>query len=71
MFIYSILAGMKIFLLLYTCLRMERRKVLWKILYLTIVNVFKRSDVGSGAEDMSVVDDLGFWNKMKHDDRSR
>lgn len=42
-----------------------------KILYLTIVNVFKRSDVGSGAEDMSVVDDLGFWNKMKHDDRSR
>ena len=42
-----------------------------KILYLTIVNVFKRSDVGSGAEDMSVVDDLGFWNKMKRDDRSR
>lgn len=42
-----------------------------KILYLTVVNVFKRSDVGSGAEDMSVVDDLGFWNKMKHDDRSK
>ena len=41
-----------------------------KILYLTIVNVFKRADVGSGAEDMSVVDDLGFWKKMKHDDRS-
>lgn len=42
-----------------------------KILYLTVVSVFKRSDVGSGAEDMSVVDDLGFWNKMKHDDRSK
>ena len=35
-------------------------KILWK----TIVNVVKRSDVGSGNADMKEVDDLGFLPKV-------
>ena len=35
------------------------------ILYLTIKNVFMRSDIGSGAENMNEVDDLGFAERMK------
>ena len=36
-----------------------------KIVCLTIKNVFMRSDIGSGAENMSEVDDLGFAERMK------
>lgn len=36
-----------------------------KILWLTVMNVLKRSDVGEGAEDMKDVDDLGFAEKLR------
>ena len=36
-----------------------------KILYLTIVNVLKRLDVGSGSGNMKDVDDLGFKERMQ------
>lgn len=36
-----------------------------KILYMTILNVVKRSDVGVGSGDMADVDDLGFLSKIK------
>ena len=36
-----------------------------KILWMTIVNVFKRTDVGVGAGDMVAVDDLGFIIRIR------
>ena len=36
-----------------------------RIIWMTIMNVLKRSDVGTGAEDMDEVDDLGFSDKNK------
>lgn len=35
-----------------------------KIIWMTIMNVLKRSDVGEGAGDMKDVDDLGFLEKL-------
>lgn len=35
-----------------------------KIIYMTVMNVVKRSDIGEGAEDMKDVDDLGFSEKI-------
>lgn len=35
-----------------------------KILWLTVMNVLKRSDVGEGATDMKDIDDLGFLPKV-------
>ena len=36
-----------------------------KIVWMTIKRVLKRSDIGDGAEDMSVIDDLHFAERMK------
>lgn len=36
-----------------------------RIIYLTILNVIKRSDIGEGAGNMSEVDDLHFAEKLK------
>lgn len=36
-----------------------------KIVWLTIVNVLKRADIGEGAEDMEDIDDLGIMDKLK------
>lgn len=36
-----------------------------KIIYMTIMNVLKRSDIGEGAGDMRDVDDLGFEERIK------
>ena len=36
-----------------------------KIIYLTIMNVIKRSDIGEGAGNMQEVDDLGFMDRLK------
>lgn len=36
-----------------------------KIIWMTILNVLKRSDVGEGASDMKDVDDLGFAERLK------
>ncbi len=36
-----------------------------KIIYMTIKNVLKRSDIGEGAGDMKDVDDLGFEKRIK------
>lgn len=36
-----------------------------KIIYLTIMNVVKRSDIGEGAGNMQEVDDLGFMDRLK------
>lgn len=35
-----------------------------KILWMTIMNVLNRSDVGEGASDMKDIDDLGFLPKV-------
>ena len=35
-----------------------------KIIYLTIMNVVKRSDIGEGAGNMQEVDDLGFMDRL-------
>lgn len=35
-----------------------------KIIWMTVMNVLKRSDVGEGAGDMGEVDDLGFMDKL-------
>lgn len=35
-----------------------------KIIYLTIMNVLKRSDIGEGAGDMKSIDDLGLMSKI-------
>ena len=42
--------------------------ILWtdiKIIYLTIKNVLKRSDIGEGADDMESIDDIGLAEKIK------
>lgn len=36
-----------------------------KILWMTVVNVLKRSDIGEGSADMKDIDDLGFEEKIK------
>lgn len=36
-----------------------------KILWMTVISVLKRSDVGSGNADMKDIDDLGFLPKVK------
>ena len=36
-----------------------------KIIWLTVMNVLKRTDVGEGAGDMKNVDDLGFMDRIK------
>ena len=36
-----------------------------KIIWMTVVNVLKRSDVGAGKEDWEQMDDVGFTEKMK------
>lgn len=36
-----------------------------RIVWMTVVNVLKRSDVGVGAGDMEDIDDLGFIEKIK------
>lgn len=36
-----------------------------KIVFLTIKNVLMRSDIGGGAGDMSMVDDLGFSERLR------
>ena len=36
-----------------------------KIIYMTIMNVIKRSDIGEGAGNMQEVDDLGFMDRLK------
>ena len=36
-----------------------------KIIYLTVHNVLKKSDVGEGAEDMADIDDLHFTEKIQ------
>ena len=35
-----------------------------KILYLTIINVFRGKDIGEGAEDMGLIDDLHFSERI-------
>ena len=37
----------------------------FKIIYLTIKNVLKRSDIGEGAENMEDIDDLHFIEKLR------
>jgi len=36
-----------------------------KIIWMTVMNVLKRSDVGEGASDMKDVDDLGFTERIR------
>lgn len=36
-----------------------------KIIWMTVMNVLKRSDVGEGASDMKDVDDLGFQERLQ------
>lgn len=36
-----------------------------KIIWMTIVNVLKRADVGEGAGDMKDIDDLGFTERLR------
>lgn len=36
-----------------------------KIIYLTVLNVLKRSDIGEGSGDMKEIDDLGFLPKIR------
>ena len=36
-----------------------------KIIWMTVMNVLKRSDVGAGREDWEQMDDVGFTEKMK------
>ncbi len=38
-----------------------------KIIWMTVMNVLKRSDIGEGAENMSEVDDLHFAERIKLD----
>lgn len=35
-----------------------------RILYMTVINVIKRSDIGEGAGNMQEVDDLGFMDRL-------
>ena len=43
------------------CTLMTDLKVIW----LTVMNVLKRSDIGEGASDMKDVDDLGFEERIR------
>lgn len=36
-----------------------------KIIWMTVMNVLRRSDVGEGASDMKDIDDLGFSERLK------
>jgi len=36
-----------------------------KIIWMTVMNVLKRSDIGEGAGNMKDVDDLGFSERLK------
>ena len=36
-----------------------------KILWMTVMNVLKRSDIGEGTGDMIEVDDLGFRDRLR------
>jgi len=36
-----------------------------KIIWMTVVNVLKRSDIGEGAEDMKDIDDLNIENRIR------
>lgn len=40
-----------------------------KIIWMTVVNVLKRSDVGEGGEDMKDIDDLGFHDRIHKNDK--
>ena len=40
-----------------------------KIIWMTVVNVLKRSDVGVGGEDMKDIDDLGFHERIHKNDK--
>jgi lipopolysaccharide/colanic/teichoic acid biosynthesis glycosyltransferase len=40
-----------------------------KIVWMTVVNVLKRSDVGEGGEDMKDIDDLGFHDRIHKNDK--
>lgn len=43
-----------------------------KILWMTVINVFKREDIGTGSGDMKEVDDLGFLPKaIEYHERKR
>lgn len=37
-----------------------------RIIYMTISNVVRRKDIGTGAGDMNEVDDLGFMDRINH-----
>lgn len=39
-----------------------------KIVWMTVMNVLKRSDIGEGAGNMAEVDDLGFMNRINQND---
>lgn len=41
-----------------------------KIIWMTIINVLKRSDVGEGGEDMKDIDDLGFHERIHMNDKN-
>ena len=36
-----------------------------KIIWMTVLNVLKRSDVGEGNADMKDIDDLGYLQKIR------
>ncbi len=40
-----------------------------KIIWLTIINVLKRSDIGRGADAMEELDDLGYWPRIQELER--
>lgn len=42
-----------------------------KILWMTVLKVIRRSDVGQGAENMQEVDDLGFSERLKDASKTR
>jgi hypothetical protein len=35
-----------------------------RIIWMTVMNVLKRSDIGEGAGNMAEVDDLGFMDRI-------
>ena len=42
-----------------------------KIIWLTVMNVLKRSDIGKGAGNMAEVDDLGFMERINSSKRNK
>lgn len=38
----------------------------WKIFWKTVSGIFKRKDIGNGADDMILIDDLGFAERMEN-----